>query len=255
MELTKLTQDDIKTLTKGLKRELNAAINLVANKAFSDSAGKFELSYNQTLEIVAKALSTKGASELLAKVPAKEKVQAPVEASLVNNKGEFDLLAPGEDGKLVRGLNFEEISGTVEDLFACVSYVSEYTRVNGKLRFDHDGETEINWNNQKTRRDDKDYRYFATESDGEIVSEQHCILVPQTFDPDSADLPVRDALVYAYLKEIEASHADDISQMCEAVCAGDYEHQILTTIATKLKFSLHIAEKAKLGTLLMLKLS
>ncbi len=126
---------------------------------------------------------------------------APVEKSYrLINQGEFDL---AEDGVLVDGRDFADVTATVETIPECTAGIASVTREGREVVVDYDGATDVNWDGQKTDKDARGFKIFQDDN-GNQVTEDVVIVVPEDFDPTDPDLPVRDVLVTAYADYLAA---------------------------------------------------
>ena len=202
---------DYKTLASGLRREMG-----------------LELSHNQVLEALAKALGHKSFAALKAAQPtgSLEKAAAattpaavPAKAPNPNgwpedmalhlehafclvladrpyqllNDGRLDLVARGESAGFVTGLHLTELSGTVEDILCCTGEVSSVERdAKGDIDINWGGSTDVNWDGQTTRVDGRGKSLWYTHN-GDFVSEDACVAVPEGFS--SEDMLDDDAVV------------------------------------------------------------
>jgi hypothetical protein len=212
------TEKDYKNTASALRRELKAL-------------GLQVPSHAQALEILAKCLGASSYAELKAALqPAAQAVvvnaEAPVaEAApryrLFNDTGEMDLQS-GE-GTLVHGLDFTVIEASLDDILECTAGLSGAQRTkNGGLGFSWTGGTEVNWDMQKTRTNERGSKLLV--NDGrEIVPADECILVPEDFGGDENlmneelvqeyELPLRQTLVAAVARYLlETGNAEKALQ-------------------------------------------
>lgn len=223
-------QTEFKTTVSALRRELKNAFPEVPSHAAMQ-------------ELLAKALGASSYAELLTKLPkepAKRKAEvskeAPARYPLQNFDGRFDLVKQGEQGTPVLGYSFEPVQGTQETIPACVSYASLATRKdNGKFKVEHDGETEINWDGQKTDLDANGFTLWMDE-DGNTVSSGLIVLVPEDFATHDQDLPVRRALVKEYDRYVRENKLMDA--LGADLLKDGYECETLQQVAETLGFAL-----------------
>jgi hypothetical protein len=242
-------------------------------KALREHYGKNVPSHTQCLELMATTLGATSYAQLRTRwsepstaqgvqVTTSATATAPAtpvkEASerLRNDKGQFDVVSPDgggddedeEDGSLVvYGRDFSEVEGTVEDILYCVASARRGHRENGKLVPHYEGDTDVNWDGQETRCNQRGETLWEGEAWSEIPSSE-LILVPEDFnaeaDPDDEGnwpWPVREALVEAYVAY--AKRYD----LVKALIAGqeaflDLEDETLGRIADALGFAMHYGE-------------
>jgi hypothetical protein len=191
------SQKGTKTFVSALRRELKAR--------------NLELSHNKLLDAVAIAMGFSGSEELNKKLPetsspvARSELQSSWNYPLVNT-GQFDF---SNSGDLVDGKTLISVSGTLEDILECVAWATEGTRKsNGDIEPDHLGETNVNWDAQKGRRNSKGMLQFTLEGEQSFVSAEGLFIVPEGLghkvtqlfaDPHQTVLPVRSELVAEYV--------------------------------------------------------
>jgi Glyoxalase superfamily protein len=186
------------------KREAKTAVSNL-RKALK-TLNSTQISHNATCELLAQSFGYRNWSAFSATLQEDAPGATAAIASEkypLRNTGQFDF---AKSGVLLQGLNFEELSGTLEDIQDCVSGVSSVTRdARGLVDVEYAGETEVNWDGQRTRLDEQGYRLWVS-TGCSIFSETQCVLVPEdeaqalnTDDP-SINLPVRSALIQALLE-------------------------------------------------------
>ncbi len=184
-------RDDAKKLASALRKSI---------KAFDASSA---LSHSHACEALAQALGYKNWSTLCAALPeSAPAVAAPAAESvepLSNAKGLFDF---GKEGRLVHGLTFCDVDGTVEDIPGCVGQVSTVLgRTLNGLDIDWEGSTDVNWDGQVTRTDERGVALWW--ADGEAVPEDQLLVVPDNFDASELeDYPVRKPLLEAFIQHL-----------------------------------------------------
>lgn len=212
------TEKDYKNTASALRRELKAL-------------GLQVPSHAQALEILAKSLGASSYAELKAALqPVAQEVVVKAEAPvaevapsyrLFNDKGEMDL--ESGDGTLVHGLDFTVIEASLDDILECTAGLSGARRSKkGGLEFSWTGDTEVNWDNQKTRKNERGSKLLVNEG-SEIIPADECILVPEDFGGDENlmneelvqeyELPLRQALVAAVARYLlETGNAEKALQ-------------------------------------------
>lgn len=244
------SEKELKSVVSALRRELNTA------------APGLRLGHSQVLEMMAKALGASNLAHLQASLRANAEQPAPVAAAvsgdvwrLSNDKGQLDLVAPQRQAsdddwlngnEFVAGIGFADLQGTLDDILGCTAGVqSTYRAPNGQLMFDHGGETNVNWDNQQTRRLNGE-RLWADDF-GTPVRESECVLVPGSFDgmncrEECSELPVRSALVRHYAAL--ARHRNEVPALTESLAAHEDEQDspLLDELARIIGFTLHWGE-------------
>jgi hypothetical protein len=214
------TKPQAKTIVSALRRELKAL-----------DKGTAALSHNDCLAVMAKALGFPSWNAWEATLaegtdPASKTEAAPAtdlpKYPLVN-EGQFDFVAPGEDGEAYDGLTFSRLEGTADTMLATawINSVSRATEEfpadedgHGNLHVEHAGESKMHWDTQEPQERDG-LPIWATES-GYEISQARLIIVPascsEVYDDEDYDaerrLPVREKLVEAYI-EYFATHEMD----------------------------------------------
>lgn len=231
------SQKDLKAAAKGLHREL---------KALGAAAG--DLSYNQTLEVLAKALGAASYAALMAKLPAATPPaleEKPKPAYPLINRGQFDF----PDGNEVRNGLFGAVRGTIDDIPQCIAKATLAMRcADGSLEPEYEGSTEVNWDAQKTCRDQRGFPLWEDEGYSE-VSEAQLILVPEGFDPDDNELPVREPLVTAMRAYLE-EHPQAVRVVCDelATRSSAWDGAAIAKIEEEVGFALTLVERKALLT-------
>lgn len=233
-------QKDLKTLASGLRRELKA------------SYPDFKLSHNQTLELIAASLGL-SLPQLQKSLPASEdKPLHKASWALFNVKGELDLLGSDaeEAAQVLDGRTFTPVEGTLEDIFECTASACTATRNrNGLLEAVHEGETSVNWDAQRSRRDSAGQLVWVL--GGEFITSQLCILAPEGFEgPDEPGweaLPVREALVDQY--EAVAKHLG-LTEALRAELHAGQSTAVYEQLLAHVQFALHRGERNRLYSLL-----
>lgn len=191
-----MTKKQAKALVSGLKRTLKENGTTVSHSA----AG----------ELVAKSLGfrTWEAFQVTLLEDSAQTEQTDPARYPLSNTGQFDF---ADEGVLLVGSSFLELAGTAEDIFDSVAAVIEVTRMkNGETDLVWGGETEVNWDSQKTRLDPRGFRIWIQAESCEFISEDRCVLVPEDeaaaidLEDPNIELKVRPALVQAlvaYLQE------------------------------------------------------
>lgn len=194
MQIT--TKIQAKTLVSSLRREL---------KTMSKSPDR--LSHSDCLTVMARTMGFASWNEWEASL-AEAPVQTPVIQEPASdakpkyplvNEGQFDFIGKGEPGTPLTG-HFQELQGTLEKL-AGSCRAEKVTRAPFGVKIDYCGRTQVWWEEQKTVIG-KDGRVIWVDEDGSEYSEAALVFLPEGYggDPtDDEDLPVRDALVQAYL--------------------------------------------------------
>jgi hypothetical protein len=191
-----MTKKQAKALVSGLKRTLKENGTTVSHSA----AG----------ELVAKSLGFRtweAFQVTLLEDSAHTDQTAPARYPL-SNTGQFDF---SDEGVLLVGSTFLELAGTAEDIFDSVAAVTEVTRMkNGETDLVYGGETDVNWDSQKTRLDPRGFRIWIQAENCQFISEDRCVIVPEDeaaaidLEDPNIELKVRPALVEAlvtYLQE------------------------------------------------------
>lgn len=190
------TQEQAKSAVSALRRELKAVGNV--------SAGA--LSHTQCLELLAKTLgyanwntwkaslgdSTSEAQAPGEALPAKATAQPAPRFMPSNNEGQYDFVKQGEEGQLYSG-SFIVIQGTLDNVPG-IATISSVTRdATGQHQVESAGETDVIWDDQETVTEDGQVVYV--DDDGENVLCDKTMLLPESFDGDVEELPVRQAIV------------------------------------------------------------
>lgn len=245
------------------EKEFKSAVSAL-RKALREHYGKSVPTHTQCLELLAAALGATSYAQLRAHwadaprtasapvasvtAPAADASPKAVGESLRNDWGQFDLVGEGEDGTVVLGLDFSEMNGTVEDIFYCVAAAETGYRDNGRLVPQYDGETDVNWDGQETRRDERGNDLWEARGSCDSVPSSKLVLVPENFDPaadpdDAGKWPwrVRENLLDAYVSYIRR-HG-----LAQALVAGqaafaDLDDPTLAQVAEALGFALHYGE-------------
>lgn len=230
------SQKELKLAVTGLRRELKALF------------GAATPSHTQCLELMARALGKAAYAELLVGLPEDSPKPAAAPAKprypLANVGGRFDLVEKGESGKVVDGLDFEAVEGTVDDILYCVASADCASRdAAGELSPDYLGDTNVNWDGQEIRRNKAGHQLWQS-TGGDSVSEIRLILVPEWFsepdDEDTLDLPNREELLDTYLEY--ATEHKLIDKLKEELPRDELASQTLVDIADVLGFALHRGE-------------
>lgn len=238
------SQKEFKQATSRLRREL---------RSLPSAEG---LSHAQCLELLAKAMGASGYAELAHQLP----VEAPAAMAtpqprypLRNLHGLLDLVdAKQESARVVTGLDFADMQGTIEDIRGCLADVAGATRApDGRLTPVYEGETDVNWDGQVTRLNQQGQALWQSEG-GDVFSEDQCVLVPEDFHPDDEDagfdLPNREVLLLAYL---DVAHARGIAaQLHQQVAQVKLNSPLLRELAKTIGFGLHRGELTSLEAML-----
>lgn len=245
------SQKELKLAVTGLRRELKTVF------------GTATPSHTQCLELMARALGKSTYAELLVGLP--EELPKAVSAAtpprypLVNLDGCFDLIEKGASGRVVDGRDFSAMDGTVEDILYCVASASCASRdSSGELSPDYEGDTDVNWDGQETRRNKAGYQLWQSDG-GDSVSEARVILVPEWFqgpddeddDEDPQELPCREELLDAYHEYATGNQLSD--KLKEELPRDGLASQTLDAIADVLGFALHRSECASLERMLQVR--
>lgn len=184
------SRDDVKKLASALRKSLKAL------------DGTCSLSHSHACEALAQSLGYKNWSTLCAALPessAPAAAVAVVVQPLSNRDGVYDL---SKEGRLVHALTFLDVDGTVEDIPGCVGQVSAVLgRGASGLDVDWEGSTDVNWDGQVTRTDERGVALWWC--DGDTVPEDQLLVVPDDFDASELeDYPVRKPLVEAFIQHL-----------------------------------------------------
>lgn len=224
-----ISQTELKAAGTSLRRELKA---LYGEKAPN---------HTQCLELLASAFGASSYAQLL--TTATESPVRTVQFPLDNVKGRFDLVKPGESGQAACGDTFEVLAGTCEYIPDSTAQVSSSVRLpGGNLEATANG-TLVNWDAQRTTRDERGHALWLTE-DGIKYSEAQVVLLPDQFDPEDLSLPVRDSLVKAYAKHILQSRGRGDPSLARDFCQPDMllDSPQLQRVTKVLGFALHLRE-------------
>lgn len=203
------TKPQAKTIVSALRRELKAL-----------DKGTASLSHNDCLAVMAKALGfaswnaweaslAEGGNAAPAVVPVPDRPKYP----LVNT-GDFDFVAPGEDGEAYTG-HFRRLEGTLDSLTAkgYVELASRPTADNpdtdGRgIHIQDAGGSDMFWDEQAPVIRNG-FQVWMCEG-GDEHSQAQMILVPEgSGDPlDDEDLPVRLKLIDAFVEYFETNEVD-----------------------------------------------
>lgn len=99
--------------------------------------------------------------------------------------GKDDKVPVGTEGVLMTKCG-KLIESTYELVYGTAAISAVTRKEDGTLDIDHDDETEIDWNSQRTVREADGQMKFVTE-DGEVFLESEVIVVPEGWDPDDED--------------------------------------------------------------------
>lgn len=232
--------EDYKSVVSGLRRELK-------------SMGIPPASHNQMLEALAKSLGHGNWAELQVAHRRRPVVKLPVPKETYDGEAVFqkeDLKYKGyrlfnDDGKLdlsvegtfVTGMQLWTLSGTYDDILAVTSDVNEVSREQGgELDIGFAGETDVNWDGQETRKDQRGVPLWMTE-DGTAIAQDRCIVAPEGFDSETNllseevlednELRQRDSLVEAafrWLKDTKAV-SQALAEMPSGADTDFFEHE------------------------------
>ena len=225
---------DYKNVVSGLRREL---------KTF----GVTTVSHNQMLELLAKSRGHTSYAALLAAQPPEAQpapaVTAPparkpykafayaeertylaemekYKAYRLFNTGQLDL-CEDEDAVPVHGLTMAKVAGTLDDIWNCLANTNAATRQkDGSLDIQYSGDTDVNWDDQETRRDTRGVALWQ-DGDCETVPEDSLVLVPEgcedlnllseeALENEGIDLEPREELIdacFRWLKDNELVQA------------------------------------------------
>lgn len=226
------TKAQAKTIVSALRREFKAL-----NK------GPQELSHTDCLGLMAKALgftSWNAWEATLKDAPAAPKAAATPGYPLVNT-GQFDFVSPGVDGKPYTGM-LSELNGTYERVYGVCPVISMQRSEGSTGKNDpieYGGGTTMFWDDQVTLTDKQGFMRWL-DSDGDEHCGAQVVLVPEDYHGDveeGEELPVRDALLAAYLQYLDDRELDG------RALQGDY-----SGIADVLGFALTEREAEELAT-------
>lgn len=96
-----------------------------------------------------------------------------------------DQVPAGKAGQLVT-LEGAEITGTAETIPATAIALSATRREDGTLEVQYEGQTDVDWDGQKTLKTPNGQRLYVTDS-GEWVPESHVMLVPYDHGDDDEE--------------------------------------------------------------------
>lgn len=238
------SQKEFKQATSRLRKEL---------RALPTTEG---LSHAQCLELLAKAMGATGYAELAPRLPAQSPaaaVSSQPRYPLRNLHGLLDLVdATQESARVVTGLDFADMQGTIEDIRGCLADVSGARRApDGRLTPVYESETDVNWDGQVTRLNQQGQALWQSEG-GDVFSEDQCILVPEDFHPDDEDagfdLPNREVLLLAYLNL--AQERGIVTQLHQQVSQVKLDSPLLRKLAETIGFGLHRGELTSLEAML-----
>jgi len=260
-----LNESDLKALAKALRRELKQSVGA-------------ELSYNQTLELIARSLGhgslaewqatarrSTGATAPSAPAPEASAKEEPAnQYRLYNMNGELDVTLEDpdySDRTLVTGLGWKEIMGTSDSVLA-TAYVSHFWRdEEGNLEFDYSGQSEVEWNSQEQRTDGRGVALWVVHGADEVPADA-CILAPcgayHSEGIDVRKLSVRKVLVDTVLrylrdKDLVARAWEELQRVraeCFYLVQDPQADTALGQAERAVGFSLHSGEIAKLRNLL-----
>lgn len=265
-------QEEVKSFVSGLRGEL---------KKFPSTS----IGHNQLLEIVARAAGHESYGHLLVAIKAAKPGSAidvgikdpetgkvlsaqDLDYRLFNTNGDLDLAATG---LMMSGLSLIPMRGTVEDILDCSAFVSSVNRAAGKVAIDYEGSTDVNWDRQVTRRNDRGARIWETENNNQ-VPEDGCFLVPEGFseyddedfyDEDrclSFEVPVRQVLVdqvARYVRKYAGNYTSQALGELHDRASDDFARDVglsaralLGRAQTAVGFRLHALELEALAKLL-----
>lgn len=191
--------DLLSTLLDGALEHATDQRDVVAENAFGDCTEEDSEAanalVNHMLNVAADLRPVIEAAKVAGTTVTAPKAPAEAPSPRLRNEGQFDLATKG---KLVDGSDFCPIDGSVENIYNCLAGIDDVSRNGGRLTLNYDGETDVNWDEQKTAKNDRGLSLYQDEN-GNTVPEDALIVVPEGFDPMDPDLPVREALVDAYV--------------------------------------------------------
>lgn len=201
--------DLLNTLLDGAIEQATEKRDVVHENAFGDYSeadteaadnwADYIIQVGENLRPVIEAAKTGGNTGLVPDAP----TETP--SLRLRNEGQFDLAA---EGKLVDGSDFCPIDGSVENIYNCLAGIDAVSRTGAHLTVNYDGDTDVNWDQQKTVKNARGVAMYQDEN-GNNIPEDALIVVPVAFDPMDPDLPVREALVDAYMAFL-AEHPMDL---------------------------------------------
>lgn len=186
------TKSEVQSVVGGLRRELKEL------KKPTD-----QLSFNDVLNVLAKAMKFGSWNEMEASLmpePKAREAAALKESKYpLRNDGQFDFVPRGVNGEVFSG-QFVKLESTMEKLVgtAGVDSVSRQSG-DGKLEIEYGGSTDVDWDSQKTQKDEKGNVIWMDEYGNESSSPAIVIAPEDCCSPeDDEDLPIRNALVEAF---------------------------------------------------------
>jgi hypothetical protein len=221
------TKTHAKTLVSALRREIKAL-----------GKGPEALTHNDCLNLTAKALGFGSWNAWEASLTeAAVTPPAPTEAKYpLRNRGDFDFVGHDDMGAAFSG-RFISLTATAEVLrgTAGVNGVCR-TGAIGMLEIEHDGETDIDWNSQKTRKNEQGSHIWLDEHENEYSAAQVFVAPEECHSPfDDEELPVRDKLVEAFMtyfldEKLDAKAMDGNFSSAEAVLGFSLTQKEITAL-------------------------
>lgn len=198
------------------KKEAKTAVSALRREIQNLGKAPQDLSHSDCLTLMAKALGFKSWNAWEATL-ADDVPQAAAPAVLVasryplkNDKGQYDFTKPGEEAVPFTSF-FQGLLGTSEQVRGTAD-IECAVRKNGAIAVTYAGRTELDWDSQKTLKENGE-KLWVDES-GDDVPESQLILLPTGFEESDFDyvyeheeLPVRELLVLEFVAYLTTSEA------------------------------------------------
>jgi len=204
MNLNIVSKEKAKTLVSALRRELQAL-----------DKGTASLSHTDCLNVLAKAQGFASWNAWEATLTSEKAEPAPLLPKYpLTNNGEFDFIAPGEEGIPLKG-DFTSLEGTFELIEAKAYVVSASRAVDPRdkgiggsgMNVQHRGSTTFD-DTMETQVQDRNIMWLP--DDGEMYTGPVVLVPKDCGDPEYDEtLPVRAKLIEAYLAYYAERGVDD----------------------------------------------
>lgn len=197
--------------TQGTIKEAKTAVSTLRRELKKCTKPLSELSHSDCLELLAKALGHKNWQHweaTLMTAPPATSSPTPTKYPLVNT-GQFDFVAVGEPGAPYSDM-LEELGGIAQLVNVYAPVFSARRTASGLEHETGGSDTEIDWDSTSIRKTPAKENLWCRTDFG-TMPEAGVVLVPEDFDGNFKELPVRQALVAEYVGYLNSQPYSDLA--------------------------------------------